>query len=155
MILLTILILPVQEQGISFHVFCVTFNFFHQHLIVLMNFVLVGNYLWISLSLTRLGFKLHWNRFIIGITLLCNEMKTKFDPLVGKIPWRRKWHPTPVLLPGKSHGRRSLVGYSPWGHKELDTTERLHFLVLLVLLLWSDLLWSSLNAFRGQIGSPL
>ena len=43
------------------------------------------------------------------------------------MPWRRKWHPTPVLLPGKSHGWRSLVDYSPWGHKELDTTERLHF----------------------------
>ena len=41
---------------------------------------------------------------------------------------RRWWHPTPVLLPRKSHGWRSLVGYSPWGCKELDTTERLHFL---------------------------
>ena len=40
---------------------------------------------------------------------------------------RRQWHPTPVLLPGKSHGRRSLVGCSPWGRKESDTTERLHF----------------------------
>ena len=40
---------------------------------------------------------------------------------------RRRWHPTPVLLPGKSHGQRSLVSCSPWGHKELDTTERLHF----------------------------
>ena len=40
---------------------------------------------------------------------------------------RRQWHPTPVLLPGKSHGRRSLVGCSPWGCKESDTTERLHF----------------------------
>ena len=40
-----------------------------------------------------------------------------------RIAWRRKWQPTPVLLPGKSHGRRSLVGYSPWGCKELDTTE--------------------------------
>ena len=39
---------------------------------------------------------------------------------------RRQWHPTPVLLPGKSHGRRSLVGYSPRGRKESDTTERLH-----------------------------
>jgi len=46
---------------------------------------------------------------------------------VGKIPWRRKWQPTPVFLPGKSHGQRSLVGYSPWGHKELDTTEWFHF----------------------------
>ena len=49
-----------------------------------------------------------------------------FNPWVGKIPWRRKWQPTPVFLPGESHGRRSLVGYSPWGRKEADTTERLH-----------------------------
>ena len=48
-----------------------------------------------------------------------------FDPWVGKIPWRRKWQPTPVFLPGKSHGQRSLVGYSPWGHKESDMTEQL------------------------------
>ena len=40
---------------------------------------------------------------------------------------RRQWHPTPVFLPGKSHGWRSLVGCSPWGHEELDTTEWLHF----------------------------
>ena len=46
---------------------------------------------------------------------------------VGKIPWRRKWQPTPVLLPRKLHGWRSLVVYSPWGCKESDTTERLHF----------------------------
>jgi len=47
-----------------------------------------------------------------------------------KIPWRRIWQPTPGLLPGKFHGWRSLVGYSPWGCKESDTTERLHFIVL-------------------------
>ena len=41
--------------------------------------------------------------------------------------WRRQWHPTPVFLPGESHGRRSLVGCSPWGREELDTTEWLHF----------------------------
>ena len=41
--------------------------------------------------------------------------------------WRRQWQPTPVLLPGKSHGWRSLVGCSPWGHWESDTTEQLHF----------------------------
>ena len=40
-------------------------------------------------------------------------------------PWRRKWLPTPVFLPEKFHGQRSLAGYSPWGHKESDTTERL------------------------------
>ena len=43
--------------------------------------------------------------------------------LVGKIPWSRIWQPTPVFLPGEFHGQRSLVGYSPWGPKELDTTE--------------------------------
>ena len=49
-------------------------------------------------------------------------------PWVGKIPWRRKSQPTAVFFPGKFHGqRRSLVGYSPWGHKESDMTERLHF----------------------------
>jgi len=45
-----------------------------------------------------------------------------------KIPWKRKWQPTPVLWPEKFHGQRSLVGYSPWDHKESDMTERLHFL---------------------------
>ena len=48
-----------------------------------------------------------------------------FDPWVRKIPWRRAWQPTPVFLPGESHGQRSLAGYSPWGCKESDTTERL------------------------------
>ena len=41
------------------------------------------------------------------------------SPWVRKIPWRRKWQPTPVFWPGKSHGQRSLVGYSPWGHKRV------------------------------------
>ena len=57
--------------------------------------------------------------------------RPRFDPWVGKIPWRRKWHPNPVFLPGESHGQRSLVGYSPRGRKESDTTERLHFTSLL------------------------
>ena len=51
-----------------------------------------------------------------------------FNPWVGKISWRRKWQPTPVFLPGKSHGWRNLVGYSSWGHKKLDMTELLHSL---------------------------
>ena len=41
------------------------------------------------------------------------------DPWIGKIPWRRKWQPTPVFLPGKSHGQSSLQGYNPWGHRNL------------------------------------
>ena len=48
---------------------------------------------------------------------------TSVNPWIGKTPWRRKWQPTPVLLPGEFHGQRSLVGYSPKCHKELDITE--------------------------------
>ena len=56
-----------------------------------------------------------------------NEGDLGSIPGLGRFPWRRKWQSTPVLLHGKSHGQRSLVGYSPWGCKESDTTERLHF----------------------------
>ena len=49
--------------------------------------------------------------------------ETWFNPWVRKIPWSRKWQPTPVFSPGESRGQRSLEGYSPWGHKESDTTE--------------------------------
>ena len=71
-----------------------------------------------------------------------------FNPWVRKISWRRKWHPTPVFLPGKSHGRRSLVGYSPWGQKESDTTEWLHsltefYLVKFCLALMASQIWGS------------
>ena len=64
-----------------------------------------------------------------------------FDPWVGKILWRRKWQPTPVLLPGKSHGQRSVVGYSPRGRKESDTTEQHHFTSL----------WSLLESIPGPL----
>ena len=66
-----------------------------------------------------------WVSFSFLFCLQCG--RPGFSPWVGKIPWRRKWQPTPVLLPGKSHGQRSLVGYSPWGCRESDMTERLHF----------------------------
>ena len=49
--------------------------------------------------------------------------ETRVNPWVGKIPWRRKGQPTAVFLPGEFHEQRSLVGYSPWGCKGLDTTE--------------------------------
>ena len=67
-----------------------------------------------------------------SVCLQCG--RPRFDLWVRKIPWRRKWQPTPVLLPGKSHARRSLVGCSPWGRKESDTTERLHFHFLLIYM---------------------
>ena len=53
---------------------------------------------------------------------LLTMQENRFNPLVGKILWRRKWQPTPVLLPGKSHGQRSLVGYNSWGRKKSDMT---------------------------------
>ena len=68
----------------------------------------------------RLPWWLRW----YSICLQCG--RPVFDPWVRKIPWRRKWQPTPVLLPRKFHGWRTLVGYSPWGHKESDMTEWLH-----------------------------
>ena len=58
------------------------------------------------------------------VPIQCGRHKRHgFDPWVGKISWRRKWQPAPVSLPGESHGRRSLAGYSPLGRKESDTTE--------------------------------
>ena len=52
----------------------------------------------------------------------CHGRIPELDPWVGKIPWRREWQPTPVFVPGKFYGQRSLVDYGPWGHKESDTT---------------------------------
>ena len=61
----------------------------------------------------------------------CRRCKRRgFDLWVGKMPWRRKWQPTPIFLSGESHGERSLVGYSPWDHKELDTAEWLRTCLL-------------------------
>ena len=54
-----------------------------------------------------------------------NNLPAMQDTRLEKIPWRRKWQPTPVILTGKSHGQRSLEGYSPWGHIESDMTEQL------------------------------
>ena len=55
----------------------------------------------------------------------CQSKRCRFDLWVEKIPWRRKWQPTPVFLPGKSYRQRSTAGYSPWGPKESDMTEQL------------------------------
>ena len=69
----------------------------------------------------------------LRVFLFMNIYFTRFNQLINLIREicdfnrRRHWHPTPVLLPGKSHGRRSLVGCSPWGREEADTTERLPF----------------------------
>ena len=56
-------------------------------------------------------------RWLSGKQSACQCRRRRFNPWVQKIPWRRKWQPTPVFLPGKSQRQRNLVGYSPWGHK--------------------------------------
>ena len=60
-------------------------------------------------------------RWLSGKESTCQCRRHRFDPWVGKIPWRRKWWPTLAFLPGKFHRERSLVGYSPWGCKKSDT----------------------------------
>ena len=67
---------------------------------------------------------LHW--WLSGKESTCQcrrPRRCELDPWVRKIRWRRKWQPTPVFLPGESHGQRSQEGYSPWGHKGSDMTE--------------------------------
>ena len=78
--------------------------------------------------LLRLG--LPW--WLRGQSVCLHRGRPGFDPWVGKIPWRRKWQPTPVCLPGESHGRRSLVGYSPRGRKH-----RLHFTLFIHCVLFT------------------
>ena len=78
-----------------------------------------------------------------------------FDPWVRKIPSRSKWQLTIVFLPGKFHGQRSLVGYSPWSHKELDTTEQQSTLahpehtrgIILTAVIYSPWFFSNPDAF--------
>ena len=57
--------------------------------------------------------------WVSGNESTCQRWRHGFAPWVSKIPWRRKWQPILVFLPGKSHGQRSLAGYSPWGHKRV------------------------------------
>ena len=68
-----------------------------------------------SLAEARESTGLPW--WLSGKEPACQHRSLRFDPWVGKIPWRRKWQPTPVFLPGKSHGQRSLVGFSPWDRR--------------------------------------
>ena len=93
----------------------------------------------------RLPLQLSWPR----ICLQCR--RSGFDPWVWKIPWRRKWQPTPVSSPGKSHGQKSLVGYSPWGHKESGITGRLTLPSLLVFCT----VHPSFSGVTVQITEPL
>ena len=68
---------------------------------------------------SRSNWKLRLPRWLSDKESACQCKRHRFDPWVRKIPWRRKWQSTLVFLPGKSHGQRSLVGYSPWGRKRV------------------------------------
>ena len=69
----------------------------------------------------------NWVNILANPVFLCLNVYTLSLAMPQGSVQRRQWHPTPVLLPGKSHGQRSLVGCSPWGREESDMTERLHF----------------------------
>ena len=95
------------------------------------------------------GFMFHCPCLCMLIFLIVR--RPKLDPWVGKIPWRREWLPTPVLLPRKSHGQRSLVGCSPRGHQESDMTEWLN---TLNNALWRLCWWLSWYRICLQCGRP-
>jgi len=88
--------------------------------------------------------KIKFNRHFISIYCMLDvtplvahgkefPCQCRFNSWILKIPWRRKWQPSPVFLPGKFHGQRSLVGYSSWNCKELDTTKHSTTLLRMIL----------------------
>ena len=89
----------------------------------------------------------------------CLSRRCRFDPLVQKIPWRRKWQLTLVILAGKSQKQRSLEGYSPWGHKEWDMTDHPH--THLKAYPWDSFCWEwwrqveNINQKREEGEKPL
>ena len=87
--------------------------------------------------------------------------RCRFSPWVGKIPWRRAWQPTPVFLPGESHGQRSLAGCSPWV-QELNTAACVHCLCLVLglqtgvqVLLWEVSIFKAAGERRVRLGKSL
>ena len=86
-----------------------------------------SNSIWIYLSVKSIFHLYKLLNTMNKINLQCSKFYAKTIKNSEAYLIMLQWHLTPVLLPGKSHGRRGLVGCSPWGYKELDTTERLHF----------------------------
>ena len=104
--------------------------------------------------LTMLGIK-GLPRWLSGKEPTCQCRRFRFNPWVRKIPWRRKWQPTPVFLPGKAHGQRSLAGYSPLGHKESATTEMTKYACMRnfrweKIMLWIDP-WKTHSAWSYMV----
>ena len=82
-------------------------------------YVYVCMCIYIYMHILKCGFL----RWLSGKESSCKCRRHEFDPWVGNISWRKKWQPTPVFLPGESHGQRSLVGYSLWSHQQSNITE--------------------------------
>ena len=105
-----------NQESTSFLYVCLFWTF---HVNGLIQHVVLGDWL---LSLTIVFLKPVYG-LMVKNPPANQEMRVR--PLDQEYPWRRKWQPTPVFLPGKSHGQRSLTVYCPWGHKESDSTELL------------------------------
>ena len=82
---------------------------------------------WVNLENVRLSERTHKRSHVAKMSRTGKSRDRQYISACLRLGWRRQWQPTPVLLPGKSHGQRSLVGCSSWGRKESDTTEWLHF----------------------------
>ena len=86
-----------------------------------------SEYIWFSFSFQQcftFGISYLASLVVHTVKVSClQRRRPKFNPWVRKIPWRKAWRSTPVVLPGEFHGQRSLMGYSPWGCKDLDITE--------------------------------
>ena len=104
----------------------IKYNYIHiliYHTIYYLVYIYIYIYIYIYTK-----YRLPW--WLGGKDPTCQCRRCGFDPWVGKISWRRKWQPTPVFIPGKSHVQRRLVCYSPWGHKrvghDLGTKQQQH-----------------------------
>ena len=87
--------------------------------------LIIFSYTWAVVGLfpQLFWFVREWKEVASGRESNCQCRSCGFNPWVGKIPWRRKWQPSPVFLPGESHEQRSLAGYSPWGHKQIALSQ--------------------------------
>ena len=91
--------------------------------------MVILSYIWTSDKQLIFNPSISWTglpRWHSGRKPACQCRRYRFSLWVGKVPWRRKWQPTPVFLPGKLHGQRSLAGYSPWGREESNMIEHKH-----------------------------
>ena len=95
----------------------------------------------------NVGYTVKWASVAQTVKNLAVMQETRVPSLSQEDPWRREWQPTPVFLPGWAYGQKSLVGYSPWCHKESDTTEWLTLELNKILL--NQWMWARLAGWMG------